>query len=90
MNHTNVYKSKLIAIILWFFLGGLGIHEFYLGNPKKAFIFIGLIVFAILSVIFRFYLGGLLLLANSVLVYVDLFLIIFDKNMDFGWSVHEL
>ena len=28
-------KDKLIAILLCFFLGGLGIHNFYLGETKK-------------------------------------------------------
>ena len=31
-------KSKLIAGLLGIFLGGLGIHDFYLGNTQKAII----------------------------------------------------
>lgn len=27
-------KSKLVAYLLWFFLGGLGVHRFYLGAIK--------------------------------------------------------
>ena len=27
-------KSKLIAYVLWFFLGGFGVHRFYLGRIK--------------------------------------------------------
>src|SRR5215470_19882067 len=27
-------KSGLIAYLLWFFLGGLGMHNFYLGRPR--------------------------------------------------------
>ena len=30
------HKSKLAAILLAFFLGGLGVHNFYLGNTNKA------------------------------------------------------
>ena len=26
-------KSTVVAYLLWFFLGGLGIHRFYLGRP---------------------------------------------------------
>ena len=33
-------KSKLIAGLLGIFLGGLGIHDFYLGNTKKGIIHI--------------------------------------------------
>lgn len=31
-------KSKLVAGLLGIFLGGWGIHNFYLGNTKKAII----------------------------------------------------
>lgn len=27
-------KSKLVAYLLWFFLGGFGVHRFYLGRIK--------------------------------------------------------
>ena len=33
-------KSKLVAGLLGIFLGGLGIHDFYLGNTQKAIIHI--------------------------------------------------
>jgi TM2 domain-containing membrane protein YozV len=28
-------KSNVLAYVLWFFLGGLGIHQFYLGNNAR-------------------------------------------------------
>lgn len=31
-------KSKIVAALLAFFLGGFGIHDFYLGNKKAGFI----------------------------------------------------
>ncbi len=31
-------KKKLVAGLLGLFLGGLGIHNFYLGNTKRAII----------------------------------------------------
>jgi TM2 domain-containing membrane protein YozV len=34
-------KSKIVAALLAFFLGGLGIHSFYMGNKKKGFIQLG-------------------------------------------------
>ena len=37
-------KSKLTAALLAFFLGGLGIHSFYMGQTRKGFIQLGLYV----------------------------------------------
>lgn len=37
-------KSKIVAALLAFFLGGLGIHSFYMGNKKKGLIQLGLSV----------------------------------------------
>lgn len=34
-------KSKIVAALLAFFLGNLGIHSFYMGNKKKGFIQLG-------------------------------------------------
>ncbi len=31
-------KSKLVAVLLCFFLGGIGIHDFYLGYTKNGII----------------------------------------------------
>lgn len=41
-------KSKSVAGLLAIFLGGLGIHDFYLGNTKKAIIHILLATVGIL------------------------------------------
>jgi len=40
-------KSKVVAALLAFFLGGLGIHSFYMGQNKKGFIQLGLSVVGI-------------------------------------------
>lgn len=37
-------KSKIVAALLAFFLGNLGIHSFYMGNAKKGFIQLGLTI----------------------------------------------
>lgn len=35
-NHVDRYgKGKLVAWLLWLFLGGLGIHSFYLGKTWR-------------------------------------------------------
>ncbi len=33
-------KSRTTAALLAFFLGGLGVHQFYLGNTKKGFVYL--------------------------------------------------
>jgi TM2 domain-containing membrane protein YozV len=33
-------KSKLTAVILTFFLGGFGIHKFYLGQAKQGILYV--------------------------------------------------
>lgn len=33
-DESNEQKSKLVAVLLAFFLGGIGVHDFYLGYTK--------------------------------------------------------
>jgi len=40
-------KSLVVAYVLWFFLGYVGVHRFYLGKPIS-----GLIMFAFSAVVF--------------------------------------
>lgn len=50
-------KSRLVATLLAFFLGALGIHNFYLGNKGKAIaqlVMTLLLVTAIVSAIWSF------------------------------------
>ena len=35
---NNGQKSKLVAVLLAFFIGGIGIHDFYLGYTKNGII----------------------------------------------------
>ena len=32
----NTEKNKWIALLLWLFLGGVGAHQFYVGNNARA------------------------------------------------------
>ena len=34
-NYSKNNKSMLVAILLWLFLGGLGLHRFYLGHTAS-------------------------------------------------------
>jgi TM2 domain-containing membrane protein YozV len=35
-------KSQMVAYVLWFFLGYVGAHRFYLGRPLSAFVMLAL------------------------------------------------
>jgi len=66
-------KSMLLAYVLWFFLGSLGIHRFYLGATRSAII---LLVLTILSVVLSVVgVGPLLGLVVVIWLIVDIFLI---------------
>ncbi|MSO81320.1 MAG: TM2 domain-containing protein [Alphaproteobacteria bacterium] len=66
-------KSMLLAYVLWFFLGYLGIHRFYLGATRSAIIILLLTILSIvLSVVG---VGPLLGLVVIIWLIVDIFLI---------------
>lgn len=54
INYDANKKSKFVAYLLWFFLGGFGVHRFYLRRPMS-----GLAMFAL------YVCGGLAFLANA-------------------------
>ena len=65
--------SMLVAYLLWFFLGGLGLHRFYLGRPGTGAAILALtIIGVVLSVIG---IGLLFTLPVFVWLLVDAFLI---------------
>jgi TM2 domain-containing membrane protein YozV len=75
-------KSTGVAYLLWFFLGGLGAHRFYLGQTGTAIAQLVLFVLGWLTVII--FIGVLLLAAVGIWLIVDAFLIpgmIEQKNM---------
>ena len=43
-------KSMVLAAVLAFFLGGIGVHNFYLGQKQKGLIHIGMVVVALILV----------------------------------------
>ena len=72
-NKPIVYKSKVVAILLGIILGGLGVHNFYLGYSSKGFIqivlfFMGILTFGLttfVSVVWGI-IDALLILTGSI------------------------
>lgn len=88
MNKTDYYKSKTIALLLAFFLGGYGIHQFYLGNKKIAITQLVLTILGYLTVVIG--IGIALILAVGVWAIVDMIRIILADEDGFDWSFSEV
>lgn len=70
---ANDKKSTLVAYLLWFFLGGFGVHRFYLGKTGSGAIMLGLLILGLLTTVI--YIGIAFLLALAIWMIVDAFLI---------------
>lgn len=66
-------KSALVAYILWFFLGGIAAHRFYLGRIASAVAFLVLLFASILLLFSGVGFIGLLIIGLWIIV--DAFLI---------------
>ena len=83
MNNMQVYysnKSKLVALLLAFFLGGAGIHRFYLGRKQSGLIMLGLTIIGALAD--GSWLGGALSVVVTCWVIVDLVALCIGKLTD--------
>ena len=70
---ANNKKSTGVAYLLWFFLGGLGVHRFYLGSTGPG---VGILILSIFGWPTAAFVVGLFLLAGMVIwLIVDAFLI---------------
>jgi TM2 domain-containing membrane protein YozV len=71
---ANEKKSTGLAYVLWFFLGGLGVHNFYLRRPLLALVEVACVW---IGVIGAFAAPPLALLAilGGILLFIDLFTI---------------
>ncbi|MYA66811.1 MAG: TM2 domain-containing protein [Gammaproteobacteria bacterium] len=65
----------VVAYVLWFFLGSLGAHRFYLGRWRSAIVLILLLLLAIISYIslVGFLIGLLLQLVIGIWLLIDAF-----------------
>lgn len=85
LNQSGVYRSKVIALLLAFFLGSFGAHNFYLGRKG-----IGLtqLILTIVGYALVFVLIGFLPLAVvGIWILVDMIQILMTSESDFDWSV---
>ena len=48
-NTFSTERNKWIALLLWFFLGGLGAHRFYVGDDGGGAMYIALFVLGIIT-----------------------------------------
>lgn len=82
-NETKSYRSKLVALLLLVFLGGVGAHNFYLGRKDVALTQLILTLVGMLTI--WIFIGLIPLMVVWVWVVVDLILILLaptDKNFD--------
>ncbi|CDX22133.1 conserved hypothetical protein [Mesorhizobium plurifarium] len=70
---TNEAKSAGVAYLLWFLLGALGAHRFYLGRTGTGIAELLLFIFGWMTIVIG--VGALLLVALGIWVLVDAFLI---------------
>lgn len=85
LNQSGEYRSKVIALLLAFFLGSFGAHNFYLGRKG-----IGLtqLILTIVGYALVFVLIGFLPLAVvGIWILVDMIQILMTSESDFDWSV---
>ena len=73
MEYDANKKSAGIAYVLWFFLGLLGAHRFYLSRRGTGAAILILTIVSILLMVVV--IGGLLLVIPAIWVFVDAFLI---------------
>lgn len=68
-------KSLLVAYVLWFFLGYVGAHRFYLGRPISGFIMLAFSAVTLLLTLVSFGVLGFLWFAVGLWWLIDALLI---------------
>ena len=62
-------KSLVVAFLLWFFLGTLGVYHFYLGNSSRGWLMVILTIVGFITLIFL--IGIVIIVALVVMWVVD-------------------
>lgn len=73
MEYDARKKSTVLAYLAWLFLGGLGVHRFYLGRARSGGIQLALTVIGLLLTVVG--IGPLLWIVVGVWLLIDMFLI---------------
>lgn len=73
--NASSQKTKLVTLLLWFFLGTLGVHHFYAGNNGKGILYLCLTFGGFITC-------GVTTLVVGVLLIIDLVKILTDKYTD--------
>ncbi|MGL6104564.1 NINE protein [Romboutsia sp.] len=68
-------KTKLVLLLLWFFLGGFGAHHFYVGNNSRGILYLCLTLAGFLTF-------GITTFVVFIFVIIDLINILTDKFKD--------
>ena len=68
-------KSLLIAYLVWFFIGILGVHRIYLGRIKSGFALLALSILCFVFSIVTLGIGTLVFILPFIWLIVDAFLI---------------
>jgi len=87
-NLSGVYRSKIIAIALAWFLGTLGVHNFYLNRKWQAVTQLVLIIVGLITAVFL--VGFLLIFIVEIWAIVDIVRISITPNTDdFDWPLSD-
>ena len=82
-NNIQVYysdKNKLAALLLCFFLGGLGLHRIYIGRKQGGLLQLAMTIIGSITTAFGF--GGIIITAVSIWVFVDFICLCIGKLTD--------
>ena len=91
MEYDARKKSMVLAYVAWLFLGGLGVHRFYLGRGQSGGIQLALTVVGLLLTVVG--VGPLLWAAVGVWLLIDMFLIpgmVSDYNVALARSLQPV
>jgi TM2 domain-containing membrane protein YozV len=72
---ANEAKSTGLAYVLWFFLGGLGMHRFYLGRPLSGLVLLLMVPTGVVMMLASNHYGAFLVIAGFLWLIADAFLI---------------
>lgn len=84
LNQSGEYRSKVIALLLAFFLGSFGAHNFYLGRKGIGLtqLILTIVGYALVVVL----IGFLPLAIVGIWIFVDMIQILMTSESDFDWS----